>query len=103
MRSKKLLYLSVMAVLAISRLSAQVGDAPVQGTVKDPSGAVVPNAQMVLTEVATSVVQKTTTNSAGLYFFPASPLGAYTMTVTVPGMDKWQGNIVLEAGLSAEV
>lgn len=92
-----------IAGLAASQLLAQTGSAPVQGAVKDPSGAVVPNAQVVLTEIATSTEQRTTTNNAGLYFFPASPLGQYSLVVTAPGMDKWEGKIVLEAGLTAEV
>jgi hypothetical protein len=63
----------------------------------------VPNAEVVLTEVATSTQQKTTTNNAGLYFFPASPLGAYTLIISAQGMERWEGHIVLEAGLTAEV
>jgi hypothetical protein len=92
----------MLAVVAV-RLFSQTGGAPVQGTVTDPSGAVVPSAEVVLTEAATSRAQKTTTNNAGLYVFPASPIGAYTLAVSATGMERWEGRIVLEAGLAAEV
>src|SRR5215469_5966573 len=94
---------SVVLFSFASLAFAQTGGAPVQGAVNDPSGAVVPNAEVILTETATAGVQKTTTNNAGRYVFPASPIGAYTLTVSAPGMEKWEGRIVLEAGLAAEV
>ena len=101
--TNRLFCLLLLAGLAVGRLLAQTGAAPVQGAIKDPSGAIMPSAQITLTEVATSTVQKTTTNSAGLNFFPASPIGAYSLTVSAAGMERWEGHIVLEAGLTAEV
>jgi hypothetical protein len=95
--------LALLAALGADCLHAQTGGAPVQGAVTDATGAVVPNAEVVLTEIATSAPQKTTTNGAGRYLFPASPIGAYTLTVSAAGMEKWEGHIVLEAGLAAEV
>src|ERR1035441_2613818 len=103
MQSNRLVCLSFIAGLAIGRLWAQTGGASVQGSVLDPSGAVVPNAEVTLSETATSTARKTTTNNAGLFVFPASPIGPYTLTVTAAGMEKWEGRIVLEAGLSATV
>ncbi len=82
---------------------AQTGSATVEGAVTDPAGAVVPNADVILTHLETSVAQKTKTNGAGLYVFPASPLGPYKLTVTSGGMETWEGRIVLQAGLAAEV
>src|SRR5580700_6987300 len=101
MQSNKLFCLLLVAALAVVRLLAQTGAAPVQGSVLDPSGAVVPNAHVTLTETATNASQETTTNSAGLFVFPASPIGRYTLSVTAAGMDKWEGKMVLEAGLAA--
>ena len=99
----RLLCLAIATCLAVVPLMAQTGSATVQGAVTDPSGAVVPNADVILTQVDTSVAQKTKTNDAGLYVFPASPIGAYTLTVTSGGMETWEGRIVLQAGLAAEV
>src|SRR4051794_15165706 len=103
MPSNKLFRLLLVAGIGMGQLLAQTGGATVQGTVVDPSAAVVPNAEVVLTETATSSTQKTTTNGSGIFVFPASPIGRYTLTVTAAGMDKWEGRIVLEAGLEAAV
>src|SRR6476661_1144879 len=98
MTKNRLLLRSLLLLIAISPAYAQTGSAAVQGAVIDPSGAVVPNAEVVLTKTDTSVVQKTKTNEAGLYVFPASPIGPYTLTVSAPGMETWQGKVVLQAG-----
>src|SRR5881397_111361 len=83
--------------LIIAPALAQTGGAPVQGTVTDATGATAPNAEVTLTQVATSVAQKTKTNEAGLYVFPASPLGTYKITVALAGMETWEGQVVLQA------
>lgn len=55
------------------------------GTVQDKSGAVVPGATVVVTNVATGVEEKTTTTSAGAYTLPYLPAGTYKIRVTAPG------------------
>src|SRR5690242_15587345 len=89
--------------LTAAPLFAQTGSAPVQGAITDATGAVVPNAEVVLTKTDTGVVQKTRSNEAGLYVFPASPIGPYKLTAGAPGMETWEGNLVLQAGLAATV
>jgi len=93
----------LMGFLAVAPALAQTGSATVEGSVTDPTGAVVPNADVMLTQVNTAVAQRTKTNAAGLFVFPASPIGAYKITVTSAGMETWEGQIVLQAGLAAEV
>src|SRR5581483_1941987 len=95
--------LALLLCLGVVPAFAQTGSAPVQGAVRDATGAVVPNAEVVLTKTDTAVVQKTKTNEAGLYVFPASPIGPYNLTVSAPGMETWEGNLVLQAGLAASV
>jgi hypothetical protein len=103
MQSRRLLRLVLFACFAITPALAQTGSATVEGSVTDPTGAVVPNADVTLTQVATSVAQRTKTNAAGLFVFPASPIGAYKISVSSAGMETWEGQIVLQAGLAAEV
>src|SRR4051794_21954002 len=95
--------LALLLWLAAAPSFAQTGSAAVQGAVTDASGAVVPNADVTLTKQDTSVTQKTKTNGSGLYVFPASPIGAYKLIVAAPGMETWEGNLVLQAGLAASV
>jgi hypothetical protein len=103
MTTNRALWLGFIALMAIAAAQAQTGSAPVQGAVTDQTGAAVPNAEAVLTNIDTAVVQKTKTNEAGLYVFPASPIGPYKLTVTVAGMETWEGKVVLQAGLAASV
>jgi hypothetical protein len=56
-----------------------------QGTVKDPSGAVVPKAKVVLTSTAMVGSKELVTDSSGYYRFANLPPGTYTLTVTAQG------------------
>ena len=57
----------------------------VSGTVTDPSGAVLPNIQVTLTNEATNVKQVTTTQANGFYLFAQVPVGPYTVSVNAAG------------------
>ncbi len=59
----------------------------VNGTVTDPSGAVIPNATVEVKNVDTGVVTPTTTNGAGLYSVRFLPIGRYTVSIAAPGFE----------------
>jgi Carboxypeptidase regulatory-like domain len=67
------------------RLSAQVLYGSLTGTVTDASEAVLPNAQITVLETQTGVSQSQTTDSAGIYRFPALLPGSYKVTITATG------------------
>jgi len=70
--------------------------------VTDPSGAVVPNAGVTATQSSTNLEQKTTTDSAGYYLFPALLVGSYTVTVEGLGFKKAiHENVILGVGQRA--
>src|SRR5205085_73564 len=72
-----LVVLSVLALLA-GTVWAQGGTGELTGLVTDPSGAVVPNIPMTLTNSATGETRTTTTTGAGIYRFVALPIvGSY--------------------------
>jgi len=56
-----------------------------QGTVRDPSGAVVPNATVVLTSPAMVGNKELVTDSSGYYRFANLPPGTYSLTVKAQG------------------
>src|SRR6201987_2910949 len=58
---------------------AQLSTASLSGAVRDPSGAVIPGAKVVLTNVATAVENRTTTNDSGAYLFLDITPGSYTV------------------------
>ncbi len=80
------------------------GTANIQGTVTDPTGAVVANASVALTEEATHVKRTTVTGNSGGYLFPSVPVGTYDLSVSATGFKTYiQKGIVLEVGSSIAV
>jgi len=59
--------------------------ASIRGTVVDPSGAVVPEARLTATNVATGINYNTTSNKDGLFTFVQLPIGDYTVKVEKSG------------------
>jgi hypothetical protein len=78
---------------------AQETTAGLQGTVKDPSGAVVTNAQVVITASTLVGDKQTKTDGSGYYRFANLPPGTYNITVTAKGFatSKREG-LILEVG-----
>ena len=73
--------------------------ATIVGTVNDTTGAVVQNAAVTLTNAATGVVTKGTTNSDGAYYIPYLAPGTYTLSVEASGFQKYtQTGTVLNLG-----
>ncbi len=62
--------------------------ASIQGTVTDPTGALIPNAQVTLTDNGTNATQTATSNSDGVYNFAQLPPDKFTITATAPGFTK---------------
>src|ERR1700728_1737276 len=57
------------------------------GAVADPSGAVVPSAQVVAVNVATDVKTTTLTNQNGEFHIANLPVGKYNITASAPGFN----------------
>lgn len=62
--------------------------ASIQGTVTDPTGAVIPNAQVTLKDNATNATQTATSNASGVYNFGQLAPDTYTVTATASGFTK---------------
>jgi len=69
--------------------NAQTFRGAINGTVTDPSGSSVPNAQVKATEVATGIDHATVTTSDGGFAFQDIPLGQYKVNVTAPGFPPY--------------
>jgi hypothetical protein len=82
----KRLVIAILVVLSLAAgVNAQTFRGAINGTVSDPSGAVVPNAQVKATENSTGIDHTTTTTSDGAFSFQDIPLGFYKVTVTASG------------------
>jgi hypothetical protein len=84
------LRLSLVLSILVSTVAYADDGGKVMGTVRDPTGAVVPNAQVDLTNKSTGIAQTTKTDSAGAYTFPLVPVGTYTLTVRTTGFKTLQ-------------
>jgi hypothetical protein len=89
-------------VLALTVWS-QTGTGIIQGTVTDPSGAVLPGAHVAITHTQTSRQYTTISTDLGFYIFPSVQPGAYEIVVQAAGMETWKGDLTLQVGQTAEV
>ena len=77
---------SALVCLATLNVSAQVtASATLQGTVTDKTGAVIPGAEVKVTNTATGEVRSASSNAEGLYTFSLLPAGIYQVRVTLKG------------------
>ena len=79
-------------------LSAQDLRARVQGTITDPTGAVISGASVLLRNQDTGVQAKQSTSGVGQYLFDFVQAGTYTITVELSGFKQFvQRNILVQA------
>ncbi|HTV56779.1 MAG TPA: carboxypeptidase regulatory-like domain-containing protein [Terriglobia bacterium] len=87
------------AVAALASISGSIS-----GVVKDPTGAVVPGADVTALNTQTGVRTVIRTDSAGLYNFPALPIGNYTITVDKSGFRTFrETGLILNANSALRV
>jgi hypothetical protein len=83
---------SFLALAALSITPAIVfaqSTATLSGTVKDPSGAVLPGAQVVIKNLGTGAERTLTSDSAGQYVAPSLAPGDYSIRVTASGFGTY--------------
>lgn len=85
-------------------VAAQSPQANISGTVRDPQGAVVADAEVAAQSVGTSVTTSAKTNQSGFYSLRNLPIGDYTLSVTQPGFRRYQRQgLTLSTGQSLEL
>jgi protocatechuate 3,4-dioxygenase beta subunit len=75
----------LVAMILVASGVAQETTAGLQGTIKDPQGAVVSGATVEVSGPALIGVKKVTTDAGGYYRFANLPPGTYAITVTAQG------------------
>ncbi len=96
-------WLVVLAVLFLSSARAQsINEAGLRGTISDASGAVIPNAHITLTDVATNVARNSASDGNGAYSIRALHPATYKMLIKAPGFGTVeQDNIALTVNQQA--
>jgi hypothetical protein len=79
------------------------GSGSLNGTVFDPSGAVVPNAMVELHQAVSGYDRTTTTDSKGNFSFSNVPFNPYHMTVTAAGFAQRAQDVEVRSAVPASV
>lgn len=77
-----------MAIVMAGSMAQAQFRASIQGTVSDPSGAVIPNAKLSLKDLGTNRVLTATSNASGVYNFNALPPDNFSLTITATGFKQ---------------
>ena len=94
--SRSILFAFVL-ILAATVCHAQFTSG-VEGTVKDPAGAVVPSCTVVVVNQGTGVADNAQTNESGYFRLASLPPGTYRIEIQQKGFKEWiQTDVVLAA------
>jgi outer membrane receptor protein involved in Fe transport len=79
-----------LTLLIFSSALAQESTGTISGTVTDPSGALIPQADVTVTNVETGIARKEHSNSSGLFVVTNLSVGNYTLTAEAHGFKKFE-------------
>lgn len=94
---------SVCVVCSAGSAVSQVADGTITGKLVDSTAAIVPDADVKLTQQATGIQLHTKSNSDGIYTFPALKTGTYEISVDLAGFKKLESTLNLTVGESAKL
>lgn len=105
---RKVLALIALTIAAIgTTMEAQVtaGTGAISGTVRDASGAAVPNATVVVSNETNGITRNLTTSNGGVFAAPAlTPTTGYMIKVTAPGFAPFETrNIQVQVGQNVDI
>ncbi|MBZ5604464.1 MAG: carboxypeptidase regulatory-like domain-containing protein [Acidobacteriia bacterium] len=78
-------FFTIILILAFVLPLAAQDRASINGTVTDPSGAVVTGVEVTLSSPSTGLRRETTSNQRGIYEFASLPVGSYTLSMSRQG------------------
>src|SRR5262245_5738568 len=86
-------------LLGLIPASSYAQNATIVGTVTDPSGAVMPNVNVTVTNAETSWTRTIPTNDSGQYVVPDIPIGHYSVKAEASGFKiSEQKDVVVQVG-----
>jgi Carboxypeptidase regulatory-like domain/TonB dependent receptor len=98
LRTLAIVVVALLILAGGGAVSSQTVQGVITGTITDPTGAVVPNATVAITNVDTNISQTTTTGADGSYRFSLVPPGTYTIDVKAANFAEVRAaGVVVEA------
>jgi len=103
--STKLLVLIALVALVLPGvlLAQSLTQGALSGTVTDPTGAVVPNTTIKLTNLGKGYSSEAKTNAQGIYQFPLAEPGSYSIEVSAEGFKKYSAKAAINVGQTTVV
>src|SRR5882762_222010 len=108
--------IAILSLTCASVVLAQSERGTISGTILDSSGAVIPQAKIIITNTATNVVVNLTTNGVGEYTAASVAVGSYNILVQKEGFrpaelkglgvdaaTSVRADVILEIGTSQQV
>src|SRR5687767_14816609 len=89
---------TMLPVVFAAVLWGQKDTGTISGTVKDPTGALVPEASVRVLNVLTGIAFNTRTNETGHFSAPALRVGDYELSVEKPGFKR-----AVQSGITLQV
>src|ERR1700678_1220983 len=103
-RQATILILCIAMALALPRALAQAIFGSVNGTITDPSGAVVPNASITVTDTDKGTTRVVTTSDSGTYLIHDLIPDHYQFKIEAPGFSTVQSEVIsVSADSSSQV
>jgi hypothetical protein len=84
---------SLIIATCISHAQSGGNATSVNGTVLDPSGAVIPKANVEIHNPVSGFARSVTTDASGQFNFPNVPFNPYHLTVTAPGFSSYSQDV----------
>src|ERR1700686_3845733 len=78
----------LLALLTAQAIVFAATTGSISGTIKDPSGGVIPGVALTATNPATGIQSRTMTDGKGFYSFPSLPVGRYDLKVEHEGFHE---------------
>jgi hypothetical protein len=86
--AKVFLLLFAFLLIATGRGWSQLDQGSITGVVQDSTGAVIPNANLQLTDTATGLQLKAKSDGSGVFSFSPIKIGTYTVVATATGFES---------------
>src|SRR5215469_1819576 len=99
-------HLIVLLVSILAQMASAQSSAPtrtIRGSVLDPSGAVIPGAQVTVTTQDGKAIAQGTTDNAGNFSFNALPAGTYVIDVTKQGFREVKQQTKIGSGAQTQI